>query len=361
MKSGVNQVIVRVKKTRNDEIILGIDTSNPLILIKDTDFEPEKNAVIHGEVVSIPEKLSAMEVTREYDGFPTRRVEVLRYNQLPIEIQVADKVYFHFHSLDNDSLLRKEDGWLYFTVQYHQIFCAVRKSYSVDLDKLEMLGDTKEMLHLLDKDCNNQIFDEMKKNGGIRELTPVIYPIAGHILVDPYFGDDVEEISVPGMPAIRGKISSFGIITETQERPRYLEGIVKHISKYIDFVGISVMPGERILYTMESDFENEIEGRKYYVMKIWDLFATNNNDILCPLGDWVMLDAEKIKETTASGIFLPVPKKQPRQNNGLVNKIGGNVKELQAGDSVYFESATPNFTKVADFVFIKEADIYYKL
>jgi co-chaperonin GroES (HSP10) len=317
MKAGVNQVIVRVKKTRNDEIILGLGTSNPLILIKDTDFEPEKNAVIHGEVVSIPKKLSAMEVTREYDGFPTRNVKTLRYNALPIEVEVNDRVYFHFHSLDDQSLLVKEDGWLYFTVQYDQIFCSVR-------------------------------------NG-------VIVPIAGYILVDPYFGNDVEEVSVPGMPSIRAKISASGIIYDRADKPRYLEGVVRYVSKYIDFVGISVMPGERVFYTTESDFENEIEGRNYYVMKIWDLFATNNDDILCPLGDWVMMDAEKIKETTDSGIFLPTPKRQPKQNNGLIAKIGGNVKELQAGDTVYFESATPNFTKVDDFVFIKEADVYYKL
>lgn len=331
MKAGVNQVVVRVKKTKNDEIVTGITDSsgNPLILLKDTDFEPEKNAIIHAEVVAAPEKLSGVEVTREYDGYPLRRDRhehvLLKYEDLPVEIISGDKVYFHFHSLiDDESFLYKENGWLYFVIQYHHIFCAVRGQE--------------------------------------------IVPIAGYVLVDPYFGDDIEDIQVPQvgvglmpMPtSVKGKVSSSGLITELHERPMYLEGVVRHVSKYIDFVGVDVKPGDRILYTIESDFENEIEGKTYYVMHSWDIFATNNDDMPVPVGPWIMIDPEKEKETTDSGIIL-ITKKKSRANTGIVKLIGSKVIELRSGDFIQFEAGSPYYTKLKDHVFIKEADVYFKV
>lgn len=327
MKAGVNQVIVRVKKTKNNEIVTSIkdESGNPLVLLKDTDFEPEQNAVIHGEVVSIPSKLAAIEVTREYDGYPLRAgkydYKTLKYSDLPIEIRVGDKAYFHFHSLDDESFLLKEEGWLYFTIQYHQIFCAVRSEQ--------------------------------------------IIPIAGYTLIEPYFGNDIEEFSVPEvgpgllpMPkTVKGKRSASNLITELTEAPRFLEGIVAYVSQTIDFIGFNVNPGDRVIYSIDSDFENEIEGRKFYVMHVWDLIATNNNDEIQPLGQWVMIEPEKPLDTTASGLVL-IQKKKPKPNTGKIIKIGTS-KDLSVGDQVCFESKSPNHTNIGESVFIKDRDILY--
>jgi co-chaperonin GroES (HSP10) len=330
MKAGVNQVIVRVKKTKNNEIVTGIkdESGNPLILLKDTDFEPEKNAVIHGEVVSAPEKLSGVEATREYDGYPVRNgkyeFNILKYSDLPVEVLIGDTAYFHFHSLDDESFLYKEEGWLYFTVQYQQIFCAAR-------------------------------------NG-------IIVPIAGYILVEPFFGDDIEEFTIPEVATVllpvaktvRGKRSASNLITEITDAPRFLEGVVSHASDTIPFVDFNVKPGDRVIYSIDSDFENEIEGRNYYVMHIWDLIATNNAEAIHPVGPWVMIEADKVKELTESGLVL-VQKKKPNPNTGTIIKTGNTVKEVSAGDSVYFEGASPNKTLIGGYLFIKEADILYKI
>jgi co-chaperonin GroES (HSP10) len=317
-KAGPNRVVIRTKKTKQDEIKLNVldQSGSNITLALDTDFNPEENAVITAEVVAVPEKLGNNEVTRKYYGYPVChqvQEERVRYSDLPIEVLVGDKVYFHFHALDEETFLFKEDEFLYFSIEYHQIFCSVR-------------------------------------NGEI-------IPIAGQILVEPYYGNDIQEIELPGLTTIKGKTNSFGIITSIHEEPQYLRGVIKHASAPIGFENIELRSGDHILYTIDSDFENEIEGKKYYVMKSWDVFATFAGDQINPIGSWLMVDAEWPEDKTRSGVFL-APTKKEMPKSGIVKKAGSGSLDVKNGDKILFEGRSPNFTQIDEFIFVKEQDVF---
>jgi co-chaperonin GroES (HSP10) len=328
MKAGINKVIIKARKRRNDEIETNIldQDGNKMVLFKDTSFRPEESAVICGEVVVAPETLGGHEFCREYEGFPVcsgkSEPNVIKYRNLPIEVFNGDKVYFHFHALNDESYLYKEEGFEYFGIDYDQIFCAVR---------------------------NGQII-----------------PITNYVLVEPYFGDDVEEFDVPAVApgfaplpsVVKGKKTASGLIADLHEKPRFLEGVVKYVPLMrLGFEYINVKPGDRIYYTTDSDFENEIEGRNYYVMKLQDIFATNNQGVIKPLGSWVMIDEEKQPEVSESGLKV-IWKKKQFENKGKVLQVGPNTKDVKEQNKVIFEPRTPNRIEIEGFLFIKEQDVF---
>jgi co-chaperonin GroES (HSP10) len=146
------------------------------------------------------------------------------------ELQVGDKVYFHYNALDEDALIPDSDG--IFTVLYDMIFCCVR--------------DGK------------------------------IIPIQGKVLLQAVPEDDVQEIEVNGQN-IKVKMSPSGLVTQlnvvdslhtdgTLHRS-YSKGRVTHIGKpLIGETEPDVKVGEIVYYALNADFENEIEGQTYFVM-----------------------------------------------------------------------------------------------
>jgi co-chaperonin GroES (HSP10) len=139
-------------------------------------------------------------------------------------IEVGDTIYFHFNAIDAESRMELDvQQKPFYTIHYSSIFCFVR-------------------------------------NG-------VITMVGSRVLAEPVFDDDVV---VEG--GIRVKKTKTGIITEIN---------VKHNIKKARLVNIGnplrgqklpdVGPGEIIYYAKDADFENEIEGKLYFIMYQEDL------------------------------------------------------------------------------------------
>jgi co-chaperonin GroES (HSP10) len=140
------------------------------------------------------------------------------------ETQEGDKVYFHFNSI-NDRNLVQYLGEKIYKLQYPNAICVVRDG--------------------------------------------VIIPIAGHILIEPIWDDEVQSLG----NGKRGKLSESGIVTELNDKPKHLEGIVRYVCTPMQGDIMELEPGNKILYAPHADWEVEIEGTKYYVMKYWDIEA----------------------------------------------------------------------------------------
>lgn len=354
-QAGINQIIVRTKKTHNDEASIVNESGENVSLFLDTAFNPEQHAIIHGEVVATPIRLSAREITRRYVGYPIPHPtpptniapEILSLTSLPVEVTPETRVYFHFLGYDMDNFLGEKDGYKYFAIDYDRVFCMVQYKYPID--RTERINEHQEV----------QYFNPSNK-------TPVITPICGHILVQPFWGDDIQEFELPQVgtgfaplpKSIKGKINSLGLITDISEEPKFLEGIVKHIGRPCGLETVDIAPGDHILYTTDSDFENEIEGEKYFVMKRWDVFAKVVDGKIIPQGTWVAIKPDEVK--TPSGLILIEKKKVKGPTWGEVITIGPDVSEFKIKDRVLFQNASSSRIEFDGLVYVREDDVFVK-
>ncbi len=207
----------------------------------------------YGKVVAIPIKLTKEEWVRQIDpGLPVpgkyhsnEQIAELKSAGIPIdswsslndfvhewktcadfemEVHKGDKIYFHYNTItDNNEVSVMGDN--IYKLGYHHAICVVRNE--------------------------------------------IIIPIAGHVLVEAYWEEDVQDLG----DGKRGKINQTGIVTELHDKPEYLTATVAFICKPMKGETIGIIPGDKIIYDIHADFEVEIEGKNYYVMKYWDIIG----------------------------------------------------------------------------------------
>lgn len=150
------------------------------------------------------------------------------YMKIVPEAQVGDKIYFHYNALSEDSLIPGSDGL--FTIPYDMVFCVVR-------------------------------------NGEI-------IPLAGKILAEKAYDDDVVDLEIGG-EIKKVKMSPSGIVIEVNCKHSEKFATLSHIgTPMIGQERPSVKVGDKIVYIKDGDFVNTIEGREYFVMNQTDILAT---------------------------------------------------------------------------------------
>jgi co-chaperonin GroES (HSP10) len=139
------------------------------------------------------------------------------------ELEVGDKVYFHYNSIGQDSrVLVEYSAPLTYSISYSMIFCAVR-------------------------------------NGNI-------IPIGGRVLCEKYYDPDVVWENVNGA-VIPVKMNKIGIITEINVKHSPFKAILRHIgTPPLGQAKPDVKEGDIVYYEKDADFENVIEGKEYLVM-----------------------------------------------------------------------------------------------
>lgn len=159
---------------------------------------------------------------------------------LEMEVEVGDKIYFHHNTVTNDNLV-SDMGPKVYKLGYSNAICVVRNFCDYDYSGAGM--------------------------GVMEEI--VIIPVAGHILVEPLWEEGVEDLG----NGQRGKISKFGIVSELYDQPEPLRGRVVATSNPFKGEKRELEVGDNVVYLPHSDYEMEIEGKKYYVMKYWEIIA----------------------------------------------------------------------------------------
>lgn len=99
-----NRIFVQIEKRFQDEIV----TDSGLRLYKDTSFKPEENSTIEGVVTHIP-----LKVTKQPDFYHN--------------VQVGDKLYFHYNVVMDESNCIVVDGEQYWMVEYFHAIARVRE------------------------------------------------------------------------------------------------------------------------------------------------------------------------------------------------------------------------------------------
>lgn len=200
-----NHVFVRYPKMFNETI----ETKSGLILSKINDYKPEWHAILHGEVAVLAPHIS-----------PTLNIDD--------DIQIGDKVYFHYLVADQDNL-HEQDGVQYLRVPVYKIFCVVRDG--------------------------------------------VIIPYGGFVLAKPEYSCDISEIDVDGKK-IMAKLSPSGLVTTTEVTYNKNMSIVHHIGKPLkNAPNLGVKQGDKVMMHKNSHAEYEIEGEKYHIYEQQDLLC----------------------------------------------------------------------------------------
>jgi co-chaperonin GroES (HSP10) len=205
MKSPTQRILVRCK-----DLYEYFVTHGNLTLYVDPLFKKGQHKITCGEVVAVP------------DG-------VLPWCRIIPEVQVGDKIYFHYNALREDSVIPDLEGiWV---IEYDFVFCVVR--------------DGK------------------------------IIPIGGKVFASPLYDDGVQDIEVNGT-VTKGKISEkTGLITEINSKHSLKKARLAHIGTPLrGDVPVAIKVGDVFYYISNADFRNTIEGTEYFVMNQEDILAT---------------------------------------------------------------------------------------
>jgi co-chaperonin GroES (HSP10) len=218
MKATRNLLIVEIEKQYEDTLQYG-----SLKLHIDAGFNPTFNLRTFGTVIALPEGKIAEEGSD---------------NEIDPIVQVGDKVYFHYLAVDdNRHLISSTKEKQIRRVFYHWIFAIVRD------------GE--------------------------------VIPCSGWVLGLPYIDGKGEEITMEtesGTQTVKVEYSDAGVITKVNMEKSIQKVVVDKVSEYIGQES-NLKKGD-ICFSKHKNmlnFENEIEGVKYYCFKEDDVDAVLGN------------------------------------------------------------------------------------
>lgn len=339
----IHDVIVRLSSDMKDRKSFTGKNGEKITLYADTEFDKWHKVMTHGEVLAAPSKLPADVLYLKNPGSPSpasylsskevenmvgtyhpgqrdkvsNRIRVTNGLYTPefetlkgkkVDVKRGDKVYFSYLALDEENFLGYDnEGLLLYKIKYSEIFCRVRNSN--------------------------------------------ITPINGHCLVKPYHGEGFKEIDVDGK-TVQAKTVTAGaveMVSELSDKPLYLQGVLQHIGSPVgELTRPDCKPGDRIVYATASDYEEEIEGETYFVMKQWDLLAKVEDEKLIPVGDYITIETEA--PASKSKIILRDHDLETMiPDKGTVSGTGANVKDLGPGDYIYYDRGHGSHLPMKEF------------
>lgn len=200
-------------------------------------------------------------------------------DDLEMEVQEGDKIYFHHNTISSQNIVSYLGDKIY-KLPYHHALCVVRDivnpGYRTALDMDKGIRDNagwivwdKKDVHALRGPLPETLLSvhiNLREN---KNLYRLLIPIAGTVLIEPLWEDGVEDLG----DGKKGKMTASGIVTELHDKPKHLHGLVKFVCSPIKGESVDLVPGDKIIYIPNADYEVEIEGKKYYVMKYWDILA----------------------------------------------------------------------------------------
>lgn len=138
-----------------------------------------------------------------------------RSGGLPVDVKVGDIVYFHFNAINRDSRLDEMDDKIHH-ILYDHLFC------TVDEGQIRMINS--------------------------------------RVLCEPLYEEGVED----------GVRTKNGLVVEVNVGHDPKRAVLRHIGNPLE---VDAKPGDIVHYEKNADFENWIEGKKYFVMFQDDLIA----------------------------------------------------------------------------------------
>jgi len=273
-------------------------------IITNVFFHPERHVRNYGIVASVPDSLSLEPLANNHTGIPLSwdyPVNSWKTTQdIQMEIQAGDKVYFHWNSLLPDNLDQskwnknflfskkemvngQEVEMHYFRVKYRSVFAAVRyektNQHSRDFEWW-MEGDIKEVdtpsIGMDDKQMvKRHVFVDAA--GFLHSYEKKVVMIGSYVLVEPDF-ETWEDISIPTPETLNGKplIGADGqvvmkpkdqwMVYKSAPSEKYLQGWVKHTGSSLKGDRSFLKPGAYVFFQLHTNTPVPFEGKNYFRM-----------------------------------------------------------------------------------------------
>ncbi len=301
-------------------------------LITDWTHDKWRYKTIHGKVLSACRHPGSGVLYPVPLGYPksremARNQEIVRTTHQKVIIQKGDTIYFHYLTVSPGNYIKREKGAAIYKVPYESIFCTIR---------------------------NKKIF-----------------MINGNVLVTDVYEKGYGPVDVEGKDIMastkeitRTDGSKVELVTGIADKPQYRKGMIQNIGDGIPpLTRATLNEGDTIIFREDSEFDNEIQNKEYYVMKQWDIMAKVSGKEVTPVGEYVYIEPDPW-EQGESKVFLP-DKARPLPITGVVLDIGDLVEDMiENGDRVQFKPEEKSFFQLeADLdsnVLIADYDIYVK-
>ena len=262
-----------------------------------------------------------------------RKESMLQGNhQVKHNIQEGDRVYFHYLTLeDPHNFIQYEQGYYIFKVPIHDIFLSVRPDLYGDY----ISNGERKRVHL-----HNQ-----------------------YVLGTEYWGTGWEQVEVPDpisgvVTKIAGKVNSFGMVTETKDKPLEDAAIITDIGKGIDPYSRhkEVKKGDAVILAPNCEFKNEIEHQERWVFTHQDILGKIEKDgNVRPVADMVKI---KLRPRKYKGKLVVDETKLPLNNDGIIVDVGGSVDSiLFIGAEVKFASHGARVLDQEEHVLVHECNV----
>lgn len=204
----LDSILVEVESEWKGEILT---KSGVVGIVFENDIERAVGAQRKGTIVAVPRGVS-----------PTHHY----LSQVKIDLKVGDTVYFHFNSITSGSRVDIAEFFneKYYTVPVDQLFVVVR--------------DGK------------------------------IMPFGDRVLCEQIIEDDVVTLD----DGMKVKMTKSGIITTINVGHDAKRATLVYMgSPLFGANPLDVVAGDIVVYDQDADFENEVEGKKYFCMIVDDL------------------------------------------------------------------------------------------
>ena len=296
-------VVVKVRSVFKDES--SFQGHDMRAIIMDVTFNPQRHINTCGIVHSVPVENHRDPIYFKATGIPRSDKDKMVFRSsadIPMDIKVGSKVYFHYNVLVPDSHKEiynhrymgkeyEEDPvtgqmveWLYFRVRYRSIFCMVEfektnkhsKDFTWYYEKHMNRMEVPLSVNDDDEEQNAKHEVRYEYQGSIYKKN--ITMIGSWTLVKPD-EETWEDISEPvmemefGLPVIdpitqkvKFKPKSEWILKKMMPTNKYLFGTVQHVGKPLNGDILEVEPGLYVMYRPSTDTEVEIEGDTYHRM-----------------------------------------------------------------------------------------------
>lgn len=301
MKAISGNVFIRIRSTMDDRTESG--------LFKDVTFNVHGKVMIFAEAISVSEKGSNEIMLEVTPGTPRSRdtkPHYIRNKHYKHDIQVGDRIYFHYLTLEDEGNLIERDGdgyWIY-KVPIDAIFLSIRPHP-----------------------------DGLYMGNGIAQKA---YMHNQYVLGTDYWGEGWEPVEVDGK-TIAGKFNSDGLVIETKDKPIKDHSVITDIRRGIDPYSRhkEVKPGDIVRLTPNCEFENKIENQERWVFTHEDIIAIIRGKDIIPVADYVLI---KLKERAYEGDIIVDTEYLKLNNEGEILSSGAMVDDelLSAGTMVKF-------------------------
>lgn len=310
MKIFREHVIVKVPSIFIDETkYKGIDGKT---LITNVLFNPERHVRCFGIVASVPDELFLYPISQKHIGAPAYNdyppFEWKTNQDIQLEIQVGDKIYFHYNSLLPDqsggnmwnkmflfTLKEQENGkevkYHYFRVKYDLVYAAVRYE--------KTCATMTDFAWWMEPELKETKITRLSGEDGehTEEGTFYIYNentyrkkvvmIGGYVFIEPDM-ESWDDISIPVAETINGvqilnpdgsvkmKPKEQWLVMKTMPGEKYLRGWVRHCGSPLKGDKEFLRPGMYVYFQRFADTHINFEGFDYFRLRQHYIFCIDH-------------------------------------------------------------------------------------